>query len=73
MWVIYHALATIAGAARSPSSAWSAGWARPHYDCCGLAVAIPAVLAYNVYGRITGRLEADLEGFARDLRELPLG
>ena len=38
-----------------------------------LAVAIPAVLAYNVYGRITGRLEADLEGFARDLRELLLG
>ena len=36
----------------------------------GLAVAIPAVLAYNVYGRLSGRLEADLEGFARDLREL---
>jgi biopolymer transport protein ExbB len=36
----------------------------------GLAVAIPAVLAYNVYGRIAGRLESDLEGFAHDLREL---
>ena len=36
----------------------------------GLAVAIPAVLAYNVFGRVIGRIEADLEGFARDLREL---
>ena len=36
----------------------------------GLAVAIPAVLAYNVFGRLLGRIEADLEGFARDLREL---
>ena len=36
----------------------------------GLAVAIPAVLAYNVLGRAIGRIEADLEGFARDLREL---
>lgn len=36
----------------------------------GLAVAIPAVLAYNVLGRSIGRIEAELEGFARDLREL---
>ena len=35
----------------------------------GLAVAIPAVLGYNVFGRLIGRIEADLEGFARDLRE----
>jgi biopolymer transport protein ExbB len=33
----------------------------------GLAVAIPAVLAYNVFGRIVGRIEAELEGFAHDL------
>jgi len=33
-------------------------------------VAIPAVLGYNVFGRLIGRIEADLEGFARDLREL---
>lgn len=36
----------------------------------GLAVAIPAVLAYNVFGRQIGHIEADLEGFAFDLREL---
>jgi biopolymer transport protein ExbB len=29
-------------------------------------------LAYNVLGRQIGRIEADLEGFARDLRELLL-
>ena len=36
----------------------------------GLFVAIPAVLAYNVLGRRIARIEADLEGFARDLRDL---
>jgi biopolymer transport protein ExbD len=30
----------------------------------GLAVAIPAVLAYNVFGKLVGSCEADLEGFA---------
>lgn len=38
----------------------------------GLAVAIPAVLAYNVLGQRIAQIEADLEGFARDLRELLL-
>lgn len=33
----------------------------------GLATAIPAVLAYNVFGRVVGRIEAELEGFAHDL------
>lgn len=33
----------------------------------GLAVALPAVLAYNVFGRVIGRVEAELEGFAHDL------
>ncbi len=36
----------------------------------GLAVALPAVLAYNVMGRRIGQLEGELEGFAHDLREL---
>ena len=39
----------------------------------GLAVAIPAVLAYNVMGRQIGRIEAQLEGFALDLRALLSG
>ena len=39
----------------------------------GLAVAIPAVLAYNIMGRQVGRIEAQLEGFAHDLRALLSG
>jgi biopolymer transport protein ExbB len=39
----------------------------------GLAVAIPAVLAYNVMGRHVGRIEIQLEGFAHDLRALLTG
>jgi len=74
VWGIYHALATIAGAGQITIErvAGPVGEALV-MTAAGLAVAIPAVLAYNVYGRITGRLEADLEGFARDLRELLLG
>ena len=36
----------------------------------GLAVAIPAVLAYNIFGKRVGACEAELEGFAHDLREM---
>jgi biopolymer transport protein ExbB len=39
----------------------------------GLAVAIPAVLAYNVLGRIVAQVEIDLEGFAQDLLNLLTG
>ncbi len=36
----------------------------------GLAVAIPAVLGYNILGRKINQIEAELEGFAHDLRGL---
>src|SRR5262249_1279980 len=36
----------------------------------GLAVAIPAVLAYNVFGKLVAACEADLEGFTHNLRKL---
>ena len=39
----------------------------------GLAVAIPAVLGYNLLGRRVALIEADLEGFAHDLRGLLAG
>jgi biopolymer transport protein ExbB len=39
----------------------------------GLAVAIPAVLAYNLLGRRIALIEAELEGFAHDLRGLLVG
>ena len=34
--------------------------------------AIPAVLAYNLYGKWVAACEAELEGFAHDLREMAL-
>lgn len=39
----------------------------------GLAVALPAVLGYNLMGRFIGRCEIELEGFAYDVRELIAG
>ena len=36
----------------------------------GIAVAVPAVLSYNVFGKWIAGCEAELEGFAHDLREL---
>jgi len=35
----------------------------------GLAVAIPAALAFNLFNQWINAAEADLEGFAHDLRE----
>lgn len=39
----------------------------------GLGVAIPAVLGYNLLGRRIAQIEAELEGFAHDLRGLLAG
>ena len=49
----------VLGAALEQLSNWTAA---------GLGVAIPAVLAYNVLGRWSARIEAVLEAFAHDLR-----
>jgi biopolymer transport protein ExbB len=71
VWGIYHALTGIATAGQITIDkiAGPVGEALI-MTAGGLAVAIPAVLGYNVFGRLIGRIEADLEGFARDLREL---
>lgn len=71
VWGIYGALATIAQAGQI-SIAQVAGPVGESLimTAAGLAVAIPAVLGYNLLGRLIGRIEADLEGFARDVREL---
>ena len=71
VWGIYNALTSIATAGQITIDrvAGPVGEALI-MTAAGLAVAIPAVLAYNVFGRQIGRIEADLEGFARDLREL---
>ncbi len=74
VWGIYHALTEIAGAGQISIDrvAGPVGEALI-MTAAGLAVAIPAVLAYNGFGRAVARIEADLEGFALDLRELLLG
>ena len=71
VWGIYQALTGIAAAGQISIDkvAGPVGEALI-MTAAGLAVAIPAVLGYNVFGRLIGRIEADLEGFARDLREL---
>ena len=71
VWGIYLALTAIAstGQITIDKVAGPVGEALI-MTAAGLAVAIPAVLAYNIFGRQIGRIEADLEGFARDLREL---
>lgn len=73
VWGIYHALMGIAGAGQVSIDRISGPVGEALImTAAGLAVAIPAVLAYNVLGRSIARMEADLEGFARDLRELLL-
>ena len=73
VWGIYHALVGMAAAGQITIDKVSGPVGEALImTAAGLAVAIPAVLAYNVFGRVIGRIEADLEGFARDLRELLL-
>ena len=71
VWGIYHALTGIANAGQITIDKVSGPVGEALImTAAGLAVAIPAVLGYNLYGRLVGRIEADLEGFALDLREL---
>jgi biopolymer transport protein ExbB len=71
VWGIYHALMAIASSGQITIDKVSGPVGEALImTAAGLAVAIPAVLAYNIFGRYINRIEADLEGFARDLREL---
>ncbi len=71
VWGIYHALVGLTGAAQITIEKISGPVGESLLmTAAGLAVAIPAVLAYNVLGRVITRIEADLEGFARDLLDL---
>ncbi|GHC97633.1 flagellar motor protein MotA [Pseudorhodoferax aquiterrae] len=71
VWGIYHALTGISSTGQITISqvAGPVGEALV-MTAAGLAVAIPAVLAYNWFGRSIARIEAELEGFAFDLRDL---
>jgi biopolymer transport protein ExbB len=73
VWGIYHALLgiTSAGQMSIEKVAGPVGESLI-MTATGLAVAIPAVLAYNLFGKWLGQCEAELEGFAHDLRDVVL-
>jgi biopolymer transport protein ExbB len=73
VWGIYHALVgiSVAGSISIEKVSGPVGEALI-MTAAGLAVAIPAVLAYNVFGKRVAGCEAELEGFAHDLREMVL-
>ena len=74
VWGIYHALVTLSagGGITIEKVSGPVGEALV-MTAAGLAVAIPAVLAFNVFGKLVGACEAELEGFAHDLREMISG
>jgi len=71
VWGIYHALAAISasGQATIDKVAGPVGEALI-MTAIGLAVAIPAVLAYNAYVKSNRNIMAKLESFAQDLHTL---
>jgi biopolymer transport protein ExbB len=73
VWGIYHALTAIAAAGTLSIDRVSGPIGEALImTAAGIAVAVPAVLAYNVFGKWVAACEAELEGFAHDLRELAL-
>jgi biopolymer transport protein ExbB len=73
VWGIYHALLGISAAGSMTIERVSGPVGEALVmTAAGLAVAIPAVLAYNIFGKMIGSCEAELEGYAHDLREMIL-
>ena len=73
VWGIYHALIGIAAAGSLSIDKVSGPVGEALImTAAGIAVAIPAVLAYNVFGKQVAASEAELEGFAHDLRQMIL-
>lgn len=73
VWAIYHALVGIAAAGSITIEKVSGPIGEALVmTAAGIAVAVPAVLAYNVYGKWIAACEAELEGFAHDLRQMVL-
>jgi biopolymer transport protein ExbB len=73
VWGIYHALAGIAAAGSITIDKVSGPIGESRVmTATGIAVAVPAVLAYNVFGKWVSACEAELEGYAHDLRQMLL-
>jgi biopolymer transport protein ExbB len=71
VWGIYHALVGISAAGTISIERVSGPVGEALImTAAGLAVAIPAVLGYNIFGKQVSACEAELEGFAHDLREM---
>ncbi|MDP2007268.1 MAG: MotA/TolQ/ExbB proton channel family protein [Rubrivivax sp.] len=73
VWGIYHALAGIAASGSISLDKVSGPIGEALImTAAGIAVAVPAVLAYNVFGKWVAACEAELEGYAHDLRQMVL-
>lgn len=73
VWGIYHALLAVGeGSSFTIDKVAAPVGEALIMTAAGLAVAIPAVLAYNLFGKWVAQAEAELEGFAHDLREWQL-
>ena len=73
VWGIYHALVGIAASGSISIEKVSGPIGEALImTAAGIAVAVPAVLAYNIFGKRVAACEAELEGFANDLREMAL-
>ncbi len=73
VWGIYHALGGIAAAGSITIDKVSGPIGESLVmTAAGIAVAVPAVLAYNVFGKWVSACEAELEGYAHDLRQMVL-
>jgi len=71
VWGIYHALVGIGAAGTITIDKVSGPIGEALImTAAGIAVAVPAVLAFNIFGKRVAACEAELEGFAHDLREL---
>ncbi len=71
VWAIYHALAGMAAAGGITIDKVSGPIGEALImTAAGIAVAVPAVLAFNVFGKWISACEAELEGYAHDLREM---
>ena len=68
VWGIYHAMLGMSADASLSLDKVAGPVAQALImTAAGLAVAIPAVLAFNVFGKWVAACEADLEGFAHDV------
>lgn len=71
VWGIYHALTSLAGTGAISIDKVAAPVGEALImTAFGLMVAIPAVMAYNIFGRMIAGMAEQLDGFAHDLLAL---